>query len=118
MSEGIQKKQENNALADGDAKVKNKGGFNNRFQHRKPKFEGACADLKDCILGTSESKHIEKYINNVKKIAVYVGQKYNDGGDIRHTIEKLERYTIEEPEPLKAIPSEFKWEVWKRQVAE
>ena len=54
----------------------------------------------------------------MKKIAVYVGQKYTDGGDIRHTIEKLEKYVIEEPEELETIPTEFKREVWKRQVAE
>ena len=70
------------------------------------------------LFDTNDTKHIEKYLNNVKRIAIHVGQKFSDGGDIRHTIEKLEKYSIEEPEPLEAIPSEFKREVWKRQVAE
>ena len=118
MSEGIQKKQENDASAGGDAKGKNPGGFKGKFQQRKPKFEGACAELKDCIFDISDSKSIEKYINNMKRIAIHVGQTFKDGGDIRHTIEKLERYQIEEPEPLEAIPSDFKREVWKREVAE
>ena len=91
MSDSNQKKQESDALAGGGAKGKNPGGFGGRFQQRTPKFEGACAELKNCVVDTSDAKSIEKHINNIKKIAVHVRQKFNDGGDIRHTIEKLEK---------------------------
>ena len=94
------------------------GNHRNRFHMRRVNFKGACEALPDCIFDLSDGKNVDKYINNLKLLATYVGQKYTDGGDIRYTIERMKRFEIEEPDALDTIPTEFKREVWKRKVAE
>lgn len=61
---------------------------------------------------------MDKYTNNVKLLATYVGQKFTEAGDIRYTIEKIKKFQINEPDPLETIPTELKKEVWKREVVE
>ena len=117
MSEGIVKKTESEGPGDAGPKGKGQQGPS-KFHPRKTKAAGAYEELENCIFDVADGKQIEKFANNLKVIATYVGQKYTGGGDIRYTIEKMELYDIEEPPPSGTNPSEFKKEVWKRQVAD
>ena len=115
--ENSSKKPEENGSGNGNVRV-NDNNRRNRLFIKKETFKGACEALEGCTFDVSDGKNTDKYTTNIKKISVYVLQKFTDGGDIRSTIEKMKLYKIEEPDPLSVLPSEFEREVWKREVAE
>jgi hypothetical protein len=78
------------------------GYWGNRYRPaavREPKpeqkFQGKCDSLKGFVYDCSDGKQSDRFNLVTKEIAEYVGREYQYGGDIRWTIENLEKFKEE-----------------------
>ena len=79
--------------------------FNNRTRNqRKPtNFEGSESKLDSHTYTLGYTQH-EEFNRTTKKIADYVGRTYRNGGDIKRTIDAMEKINIPLPADLPEDP--------------
>ena len=70
----------------------------NRNERNKTKFNGANESLNGNIFDFGSHGHREMYSKTMKAINNYIGQTFDNPGDIQTTIEQMEKYEI--PMPL------------------
>jgi hypothetical protein len=107
------------------ARVKKLGYRGNRYRpaavcEPKPeqKFQGKCDNLKGFVYDCSDGKQSDRFNLGTKEIAECVGREYQYGGNIRWTIENLERFKEEEPKELDTTATGVQKRMWERRVDE
>jgi hypothetical protein len=105
--------------------VKRLGYRGNRYRpatvrETKPtqKFQGKYDHLKGFVYDCSDGKQSDRFNLFTKEISEYVGREYQYDGDIRWTIDNLERFKEEEPKELYTTATGIQKRMWERRVDE
>ena len=101
---------------------KHNGGKNfksgNKFKARGPtkdKFKGKCKNLEGFVFDANKYNQADEYVKTWKEIAEYVGTNFDNGDDVRYTIENNKRPDF--PKPVKPRNSDETDElIWKKEV--
>jgi hypothetical protein len=82
-----------------------------------PKFEGSIDKLNGYIYDCTY-RQADTYTKTTKQIAVYVGRKYNFGGDVKLAIEKLQRPVLAIPADPSPTATESEKRIWLKRIDE
>ena len=77
----------------------------------KSAFKGECKPIEDAIFDSSSPHQSTGYAASIKRIADYVGRNYEESGDIRRVIEKMELPTMT-PQPLADDANKMAEKIW------
>ena len=97
-----------NAGGDDSSSPKDKRtqGMNKTYQGRygfqrptvkQPKFEGKCDNIKGHIYDCTDSRQSDMFVKTTREVGEFVGRTYKYGGDMRLTVENLERIDFAQP---------------------
>ena len=118
---GVEQKSSGNNGNNRNRGNRNRGGKNkNRNNNHKNDsgFKGKCADLAGHIFDCSKPGQADLYVTTKEEIEDYVGRSYKYGGDIKWSLENLEKYNIDEPEDLPDDHTNTQELIWKKRVEE
>ena len=93
---------------------------NNKSGNNKDKFKGKCKELEGVIFDANRYNQADEYIKAVQEIAEYVGSNYDDGADVRQSIEDGKKMVI--PKPVKPqVDSDGNLDetdemIWKKEI--
>jgi hypothetical protein len=109
----------------GSPKDKRATGVNKAYQGRygfqrptgkQPKFEGKCDDLKGHIYDCTDSRQSDMFMKTTREVGKYVVRNYKYGGDLRLTVENLERIEFEEPTDPPNNATRTQEQIWEKDV--
>ena len=90
-----------------------------RTPRRSTRYEGAEPSLGNHVYALGYTQH-EAFNRTTKEIGEHVGRTYKNGGDMKRTIDAMEKVNIRQPEdlPSNPPPTATQKRIWEKEVDE
>ena len=79
-------------------------------------FKGECLELEGAYFDFSTSYRADMYENSIRLMSGYVARKYDNGDDIRITLNELKMPTLEKPDTLDSTADGVDKEIYKEDI--
>ena len=101
MSENNQGGRGNGSSSNRNTRGGRVQGRNNNNIRRSTQFKGACEDLKDHVYTVGDAKQADRYTKTTEQILNYIQREYDQGQEVKDSLEQLEEFDMELYKPEK-----------------